>query len=39
MALCMSEKCDSPQFRNHPQCVQMREENRRREEQIRNPGG
>ena len=39
LALCMSEQCNAPQFHNHPQCVQLREQNRRREEQSRNPGG
>jgi hypothetical protein len=39
LAICMSDKCDSPQFRSHPQCVQLREENRRREDPSRNPGG
>jgi hypothetical protein len=38
-AMCVHEQCSTPQFRNHPQCVQLREENRRRDEQMRNPGG
>jgi len=39
LANCMAEKCSSPQFSSHPQCVQLREENKRREEAARNPGG
>ena len=39
LARCMAEQCESPQFRSHSQCVQLREENRRREEAARNPTG
>ena len=35
---CMLQQCDSPRFRQHPQCVQLREENQRREEQQFNGG-
>jgi len=39
LAMCLNEQCESPRFRGHPQCVQLREEQRRREEAARNPGG
>jgi hypothetical protein len=35
----MTEQCTKPQFANHPQCVEIREQNRRREDAARNPGG
>ena len=34
---CMNEQCATPRFTKHPQCVEVREQNRRREEQqLRN---
>jgi hypothetical protein len=39
LARCMNDQCSRPHFTNHPQCVEMREENRRREDAARNPGG
>lgn len=30
---CMNEQCATPKFANHAQCVELREQNRRREEQ------
>ncbi|MDP2366896.1 zinc-ribbon domain-containing protein [Rhodoferax sp.] len=34
---CMNEQCATPRFTKHPQCVELREQNRRREEQqLRN---
>lgn len=30
---CMNEQCGTPRFAKHPQCVELREQNRRREEQ------
>ena len=30
---CMNEQCGTPRFTNHAQCVELREQNRRREEQ------
>ena len=30
---CMNEQCASPRFTSHPQCVELRERNRRRAEQ------
>jgi hypothetical protein len=36
--LCVSNQCRGGQFRNHPECVQLREEERLRDERLRNGG-
>ncbi len=36
MIFCISEQCEKPQFKNHPQCVEMREQDRRRQEEQNN---
>lgn len=33
---CMNEQCGTPRFAQHAQCVELREQNRRREERQRN---
>lgn len=38
MAICITDQCGKPQFANHPQCVRLREEARRVEEE-RQLGG
>jgi hypothetical protein len=39
LANCMTQQCATPQFTQHPQCVQMREEDRIRREREQSSGG
>jgi hypothetical protein len=36
MAFCMQSQCDKPQFTNHAQCVQMRQEQKDNQERFNN---
>lgn len=38
LALCMNEQCNTPQFTRHPQCVELREQNRRHQEMQQGGG-
>lgn len=37
LALCMQEQCRTPQFTNHAQCVQMRQDQKERQERSMSP--
>lgn len=34
MTMCMSRQCETPQFASHPQCVQLRQQNRDRQNEV-----
>lgn len=38
LTMCINDQCGTPQFTNHPQCVRLREEARRQEEERRLGG-
>jgi hypothetical protein len=38
LAICINDQCGTPQFTSHPQCVRLREDARRIEEERRLGG-
>ncbi len=34
LARCLSRECETPRFKNHPECVKLRAEDKARQEQI-----
>jgi hypothetical protein len=36
MAFCMQDQCQTPKFTNHPQCVEMRQDQKDSQERMKN---